>query len=319
MMTGGDITIKKADKILDLFRVHIPELPTSVRSVLRRCNDGYIKKDDETTPCEAEKPKRAAKRKLCDYLCTSEELEVAEVEAGFAPVEFPVVNILTGRFSPIANSSKAELSSPPVPCTSTAVDKSLGGDIHKTLRMLLKAVGDLSRKMDKLITYNERLSMGVTDRRTEPVDTAAIAFPLRTHEDLRSLEAALDNIQFRDYFVGRLNVFLCNDPRKSAKACLSYVLSPELADNYTLHGTKKKLGISKYKFYSTVQSVLCSHFRSATCTEKDLIHAMGTASQAFLHDARDKVYKRGWRSKEKLASQALSDVTNLTNHSSTSA
>ncbi|VDP08379.1 unnamed protein product [Schistosoma curassoni] len=85
-------------------------------------------------PCEAEKPKRTVKRKHKDYLCTSEELEVAEFEAGFAPVDFPVVNILTGNFSPIArfvptyqlsysSSSKADLSSPPIPRTSTEGDK----------------------------------------------------------------------------------------------------------------------------------------------------------------------------------------------------
>ncbi|VDP78362.1 unnamed protein product [Schistosoma curassoni] len=67
---------------------------------------------------------RTVKRKLNDYLCTSEELEVAEVEAGFAPVEFPVVNISTGTFSPIASSSsKANLSSPPILRTSTEGDK----------------------------------------------------------------------------------------------------------------------------------------------------------------------------------------------------
>ncbi|CAH8288833.1 unnamed protein product, partial [Schistosoma bovis] len=54
---------------------------------------------------------------------------------------------------------------------------------------------------------------------------------------------------------------------------------------------------------------LCSHSRSASCPEQEIIHAMATANQAFLHDARDKVHKRGWRSKERLASQALSDVT----------
>ncbi|CAH8575257.1 unnamed protein product [Schistosoma curassoni] len=98
-----------------------------------------------------------------------------------------------------------------------------------------------------------------------------------------------------------------------------YLLShPKFHSTYTLHGTRRKFGISKYKFYSTVQSALCSHFRSATCSEKEITNAMATASQAFLHDARDKVHKHGWRSKERLASQALSDVTNIINDSSTS-
>ncbi|CAH8610583.1 unnamed protein product [Schistosoma guineensis] len=39
MMKGDYISIKKADQILDLLRARYPELPTSVRSVLRRCND----------------------------------------------------------------------------------------------------------------------------------------------------------------------------------------------------------------------------------------------------------------------------------------
>ncbi|VDP78999.1 unnamed protein product [Schistosoma curassoni] len=69
---------------------------------------GYHKKitiDDETLPREAEKPKRAAKRKFNDYLCAFEELEV---EAGFAPLDFPVFNVLTGKFLPIANAKYPE-------------------------------------------------------------------------------------------------------------------------------------------------------------------------------------------------------------------
>ncbi|CAH8613955.1 unnamed protein product [Schistosoma intercalatum] len=203
MMKGGYISIKKADQILDIFRARYPELPTSVRSVLRRCND----------------------------------VEPKILDSG----------------------------------TATA----------------------------------------------NPFQRIAVAVKLRWSK-LRSLETALENEKFRDHFMGRLYHLLCDDFRKSAKACRKYLLSPELANTYTLHGTKSKFGISKYKFYSTVQSALCSHFRSASCPKKEIIHAMATASQAFLHDARDKVHKRGWRSKERLASQALSDVTNIINDSSTS-
>ncbi|CAH8577708.1 unnamed protein product [Schistosoma intercalatum] len=281
-------------------------------------NNNNLSRNDETQPCEAEKPKRTVKRKHKIYLCTSEELEVAEVEAGFAPVGFPVVNILTGTFSPIASSSKADVSSLPLPRSSTEVDKPLCDDTNKMLRTLLKSVSELSTKIDKVLILCERLAMGVTDRRTEGMDSDAIHFPLRTHEELRSLEAALENQKYRDRFVARLCNLMCDNTRKSAKACLQYLLSPELANTYTLHGTRRKSGISKYRFYSTVQSALCSHFRSATCSEKEITHAMAAAIQAFLHDVRDKVHKRGWRSKERLASQALSDVTNIINDSSTS-
>ncbi|CAH8645308.1 unnamed protein product [Schistosoma margrebowiei] len=241
-------------------------------AVMHRCDDynvaqelkvclatvlGYntnITNNDETQPCDAKKPKRTVTRKHNDYLCTSEELEVAEVEAGFAPVKFPVVNISTGTFSPIASSSTADVSSPPLPRTSTEVDKPLCDDTNKMLRTLLKSVSELSTKIDKLIFLCQRLAMGVIDRRTEEMDSDAIHFPLRTHEELRSLEAALENQKYRDHLVARLRNLMCDDTRKSTKACLQYILSPELANIYTLHGTRSKFGISKYKFYSTVQS-----------------------------------------------------------------
>ncbi|VDP56747.1 unnamed protein product [Schistosoma curassoni] len=136
------------------------EVKVCLRTVLGYNTD--IRTTDETVPCAVEKPQRAAKRKLADYPCTSEELEVAEVESGFAPVQFRVVNILSRTFSPIASgSSIPDISSPLIPSTSTEVNKP----------------------------------------RTKEMDTDAITFPLRTHEELRSLEAALDNRNFRDHFI----------------------------------------------------------------------------------------------------------------------
>ncbi|VDP76335.1 unnamed protein product [Schistosoma curassoni] len=182
------------------------ELEVRLTTVLGYNTD--ITTNDETQPCEAGKLKRTVKRKKTDYLCTSEELEVAEVEAGFAPVEFPVFNILTGNFSPIASSSsKAHVSSPSLPRTSMEVNKPLCNDTNQMLRTILKAVTELSSKVDKLIAVCERLAMGVTDRRTEEMDSDAIHSPLGTHEELRSLEAALENQKYRDHF-------------KSCKRCL---------------------------------------------------------------------------------------------------
>ncbi|VDP82679.1 unnamed protein product [Schistosoma mattheei] len=131
--------------------------------------------------------------------------------------------------------------------------------------MIMKAAAELSSKTDKPIAFNERSSMGVMVRRTDQVDNSTIAFPLRTHEKLRSCEVALDELKFRDQFVSsnrclnkfqvaRLYELICDDRRKSTKACLSYLLSPELVNTYTFYGTKSKFGISKYKFYRTAQS-----------------------------------------------------------------
>ncbi|VDP67828.1 unnamed protein product [Schistosoma curassoni] len=121
-----------------------------------------------------------------DYLCTSEELEVAEVEAGFAPVDFLVVNTLTGKRSPIEKKGCAVMT-------------------VKMLKMIMKAAAELSNKTDKLIAFNKRSSMGVMDRRTDQVDKSTIAFALRTHEELRSCEVGLDELKFRDQFLKTLS------------------------------------------------------------------------------------------------------------------
>lgn len=55
--------------------------------------------------------------------------------------------------------------------------------------------------MDKLIALDERLSIGVMDRRTEQVDNSTIASPLRMHEELCSFEVALDELKFCDQLV----------------------------------------------------------------------------------------------------------------------
>ncbi|VDP83188.1 unnamed protein product [Schistosoma mattheei] len=92
---------------------------------------------------------------------------------------------------PKSSSSKADLSSPPILRTSTEGEKP----------NILKAVTELSSKMDRLIAVCERLAMGVSERRMEDKDSDAITFPLRTHDELRSLETALENKKFRDHFV----------------------------------------------------------------------------------------------------------------------
>ncbi|VDO59724.1 unnamed protein product [Schistosoma curassoni] len=139
--------------------------------------------------------------------------------------------------------------------------------------------------------------MSVKDRCTDHIDTLSFAFLLKTHE-LRTFKVALEELKFRDQFVVRMYEIICDDPRKSTKARLGYLLTPELATTYTLRETKSKLGISNYKYYRTAQSVLYSWSRSATCPEKEIAHPIDVASHAFLHDARDEVNKRGWRPKE---------------------
>ncbi|VDP19257.1 unnamed protein product [Schistosoma margrebowiei] len=119
-------------------------------------NNNNLSRNNETQPCEAEKPKRFVPTYQMSY----------------------------------SSSSKADLSSPP----------SLSDDINHMFTIILKAVTELSSKMDRLIAVCERLAMGVSERHMKDKDIDAINFPLRTHGELRSLERALENQKFRDHF-----------------------------------------------------------------------------------------------------------------------
>ncbi|VDO90312.1 unnamed protein product [Schistosoma mattheei] len=162
--------------------------------------------------------------------------------------------------------------------------------------------------------------MAVKDRCSDNIDTSSFTFPLKTLGDLQTSEATLQELKFSDQFVScnrcfkkfyvvRLSEIVCDDPWKSTKAYLAYVLTPELAITYTLKGTKSRLDINNYRFFRTNKSshhstdlfvdVLFPRFRMQP-VQKVEKQAMDIASQAFLHDTRDKVYKRGWRSKERL-------------------
>uniref|UniRef100_A0A5K4F4J6 DUF4806 domain-containing protein n=1 Tax=Schistosoma mansoni TaxID=6183 RepID=A0A5K4F4J6_SCHMA len=224
---------------------------------------------------------RAVKRKMNDYLCTSEELEVTKMEAACVPVDFPVVKILIKSFSPLAN-------------------KRFHDNDSKTLKMILKAVTELSSKLNELTAYIKSSSMGAKDRCSDNIDTSSLAFLLKTPEELRTIETALEGHKFRYQFVTRSFEVVCDD-RKSTKAYLAYVLTQELAITYTLHGIKSKLGISDYRFHSTIQDVLRSQLRSATYPGQEITQAMDIAGQTFLHDSRDKVNKRGWPSEERVS------------------
>ncbi|VDP18371.1 unnamed protein product [Schistosoma margrebowiei] len=91
---------------------------------------------------------------------------------------------------------------------------------------ILKAVTELCSKMDRLIAVCERLAIGVIERPMEDKDSDAITFPLRTHDELRSLEAALENQKFRDHFSD-------NKTNETKKQISEGLICEQIADKIT--------------------------------------------------------------------------------------
>ncbi|CAH8563216.1 unnamed protein product [Schistosoma curassoni] len=212
MMKGGYISIKKADQILDIFRARYPELPTSVRSVLRRCND--------------------VEPKILD----------------------------SGTYYHLGLKSSL---------------LRISGHWLRRIRF---------NELQLQLNYDGLSLFKSSNQQLWPI-LGRIVAPL------------VSSVFVVGIYGGEVKPSDFND--------MSATLITELQELLTVG-----INVDKYHLHLTVKLVaLCSHFRSATCSETEITHAMATASQAFLHDSRDKLHKRGWRSKERLASQALSDVT----------
>ncbi|CAH8290290.1 unnamed protein product [Schistosoma bovis] len=159
-------------------------------------------------------------------------------------------------------------------------------------KMILKTISDLSDKVDRLTAYIKCSSMRMEGTYGDSIDVSSFSFPLKTVEEMRTLEAALEGSKFREQFVARLSEVICSDLEISARACLDYVLTPKLF--FTLDRIPCQSNINKYMFYRSILSVLCSQFRSEYCPERTVVKTMDDEIQALLHRESDYTNKYDW-------------------------
>ncbi|CAH8485481.1 unnamed protein product [Schistosoma curassoni] len=83
-----------------------------------------------------------------------------------------------------------------------------------------------------------------------------------------------------------------NDPKTSVRYVLSYLITPEVASNFTLLGTSLKRALQKCRLYGCLRSALTNRFLSSSVNEKDLAKLYDITTQDYFHDVRDKLVKR---------------------------
>ncbi|CAH8290114.1 unnamed protein product [Schistosoma bovis] len=160
-------------------------------------------------------------------------------------------------------------------------------------KMILKAINDLSDKVNKLTAYIECSYMRMEGRYGDSIDVSSFSFPLKTVEEMRTLEAALEGSKFREQFVARLFEIVRSDLKSSARACLNYVLTRRLAND--LYWAPGIMNISTYMFYRSILNVLCSQFRSEYCPERTVVKTMEFESRVFLERGRHNINERPFK------------------------
>ncbi|CAH8288113.1 unnamed protein product [Schistosoma guineensis] len=68
------------------------------------------------------------------------------------------------------------------------------------------------------------------------------------------LDTDLQQKETRDRFVAIVTRLSGDDPKTSMRYVLSYLLTPEVASNFTLLGTSSERPLQKYRFYGCIRS-----------------------------------------------------------------
>ncbi|CAI2732350.1 unnamed protein product [Schistosoma spindalis] len=179
-------------------------------------------------------------------------------------------------------------------------------DLCKTIQNMSSAITDLSTNVKVLLAmfsehdHPHQFDCGVSSQQ----------FPLSSEEELQMLDTGLQQKETRDRFMAMLTRLIGDDPKMSMRYVLSYIMTPEVASNFTLLGTSSKRALQKCRFYGCIRSALTNRFLSSSVNEKDLAKLYDIATQGYFHDVRDKLMKRNRRKQEQLQSTVLTNITN---------
>ncbi|CAH8512831.1 unnamed protein product [Schistosoma mattheei] len=250
-------------------------------------------------------PEGALKRKE-GFLYNSEDMDVAEMQAGNSHVQYPRFRLFDRVTSPIANSTPLDTS--PSTLESKHLDCALAAQFDRLYTMMQNissAIIDLSK--------NVKLLLAKLSERENPhhfdCGLSSQQFPLSSEEELQMLDTDLQQKEMRDRFMAMVTRLMDNNPKTSMRYILSYLMTPEVASNFTLLGTSSKRALQKCRFYGCIRSALTNRFSSSSVKEKDLAKLYDIATQGYFHDIRDKLTKRHRRKQDQFQSTVLTNIT----------
>ncbi|CAH8562992.1 unnamed protein product [Schistosoma margrebowiei] len=283
LVSNTSLSIRDADRVLYGLRFLIPDIPKSIRGVLKTCPSVQPKfigsgvyyhlglktntsTDENTLPLNTEKPKRGVMKRKEDFLYNSVDMDVAEMQAKNVPVQYPKFRVFEKFISPIANSTQLETS------PSTSECKHVGGaivdherlctlvlnmssaisELTKTINNMSSAVIDLNANVNQLLSkFHEREKPHRFD-----CGLSSQQFPLSSEEELQMLDTSLSQKETRDRFMAMVTRLSSDDPKASMRFVLSYLLTPKVASKFTLLGTSSKRALQKCTFYGCIRSNL---------------------------------------------------------------
>ncbi|VDP44912.1 unnamed protein product [Schistosoma mattheei] len=181
-------------------------------------------------------PEGALKRKE-GFLYNSEDMDVAEMQAGNSHVQYPRF-----RFSTPLDTSPSTLESKHLDCA-------LAAQLYTMMQNISSAIIDLSK--------NVKLLLAKLSERENPhhfdCGLSSQQFPLSSEEELQMLDTDLQQKEMRDRFMAMVTRLMDNNPKTSMRYILSYLMTPEVASNFTLLGTSSKRALQKCRFYGCIR------------------------------------------------------------------
>ncbi|VDP53231.1 unnamed protein product [Schistosoma mattheei] len=217
----------------------------------------------------------ASMKRKQEYLYNSVDMDVAEMQAGNTHVQYPKFSSTQLETSPSTSASKRVhgASADQLHAMVQNISSTMN-DFRQTLLHMSTAISDLTVNVKQLLSKsNER-------ERPHQFDCGLSSqqFPLSSEEELQMLDSGLSQKDTRDRFIAIVTRLSSDDPKKSMRFVLSYILTPELA------------------------SALTHRFLSSSLNGKDLCKLYDAAAQGYFHDIRDKMMKRNRRKQDQINS-----------------
>ncbi|CAH8863735.1 unnamed protein product [Trichobilharzia szidati] len=242
-----NISIADGEKIMRLFKRHLPNLPTNIRKLL---------KISESCPSTA----------IAKDVAFSYESHLYENKGG---VSSATTTTSTPIISPEDTSSLQDLLN--------ALNK-LADNVIRLSESTMK----LSQSLDSLL--HKTTNKGTSD--DDDDDEHDFKLPIKSLALLHIFDSKLEHKEYFQQIMCQLSFKVQNDAVRSTRRLLSTILDKSLARMMTYKGTSCKIGVRNYRFFQIITDVIVRKQLTLGRNEKETLDTIVKATKNWCHDQR---------------------------------
>nr|CAH8863608.1 unnamed protein product [Trichobilharzia regenti] len=252
IMMTTNTSIADGEKIMRLFKRHLPNLPTNIRKLL---------KISESCPSTA-----IAK-------------DVADHSLRDAFSALPYKSHL------YENKGRVRSATTSTPIISPK-DVGAPQDCSNSYKNLEAAVKTLCESNIKMVQCIDSMLTIINQRTIGDYEHDVVKLPIKSLAVLQIFDSKLKHRQYFEQIMCQLSFKVQNDAMRSTRRLLSTILDKSLARMMTYKGTSNKIGVCNYSFFQIIIDVIIRKQLGLGRNEKETLDAIVKATKNWCHDQR---------------------------------